>query len=70
MPTKAKFPATLKRLREAKEWTVRDLAEHAGLSHGTVSHLETGRYEPKLSTLAALAKALGVGPEVFFGNPG
>jgi len=60
------FPGQLKALRAAKGWTVRELGERAGLSYQTVSSLETGRYEPKLSTLAALARALGVGPEKFF----
>ncbi len=60
------FPAVLRQLRESRGWSCRDLADRAGITYGTVSHLETGRYEPKHSTIAALARALEVGPETFF----
>lgn len=60
------FPAVLRQLREDRGWSVRELAERSGITYGTISHLETGRYEPKHSTLAALARGLGVGAGVFF----
>ena len=61
-----RFPAILRALRARRGWTVRELGERAGLTHGTISHLETGRYEPRLSTLDALARALNVRPGKFF----
>ncbi len=51
----------LKRLRKArKKMTQVQLAERAGLKRSLVARLETGRYDPKLSTLQKLAKALKV----------
>lgn len=60
------FPATLARLREARGWSQAMLARKSGLAQQTVNFLEAGRYTPKLTTLSALAAALGVGPEIFF----
>jgi transcriptional regulator with XRE-family HTH domain len=50
----------LKRLRATKGWTQQQLAQHARVSVGYIARLETGHYDPKLSTLRKLAKALGV----------
>jgi transcriptional regulator with XRE-family HTH domain len=50
----------LKALRNERGWTQPVLARRAGVSHGYIARLETGRHDPKLSTLAKLAKALGV----------
>jgi transcriptional regulator with XRE-family HTH domain len=50
----------LKALRKERGWTQPDLAKKAALSPGYIARLETGRHDPKLSTLVKLAKALGV----------
>jgi transcriptional regulator with XRE-family HTH domain len=50
----------LKALRKERGWKQPDLAKKAGLSPGYIARLETGRHDPKLSTLLKLAKALGV----------
>ena len=50
----------IKRLRAQKGWTQQALAERAQVSLGYVVRLESGHYDPKLSTLRKLAKALGV----------
>jgi transcriptional regulator with XRE-family HTH domain len=50
----------IRRLRIAKGWTQQTLAERAKVSLGYVVRLEAGRYDPKLSTLRKVAKALGV----------
>jgi transcriptional regulator with XRE-family HTH domain len=51
----------LKRLRKAAGLTQQALAVKAGLSMASVIHLEGGRTpDPRMSTLLALAKALGV----------
>jgi transcriptional regulator with XRE-family HTH domain len=47
-------------LREAAGWTVRDLAEEAGISPTTVVQLEHGRGEPKFSTLRKISRAFGL----------
>lgn len=48
----------LKQLRADKGMTQRQLAEGAGLSLAYIGRLEIGRYDPQLSTLRRLAKAL------------
>ncbi len=50
----------LKALRKERGWKQPDLAKKSGLSPGYIARLETGRHDPKLSTLVKLAKALGV----------
>jgi transcriptional regulator with XRE-family HTH domain len=51
----------LKRLREAAGLTQQELANRAGLSISAVTQTEGGqKKDPKLSTLVALARVLGV----------
>ena len=51
----------LKRMREHKRWTQRDLAKQARVTPGYIAQLEMGvRKNPSLETLKRLAKALGV----------
>lgn len=50
----------VKQLRRAAGLTQEALAHKAGVSCGYLARLETGRHDPKLSTLRTLAKALGV----------
>lgn len=38
----------------------RDLAKKAGIGESTLSRIETGKREPQMRSLVALAKALGV----------
>jgi predicted transcriptional regulator len=51
---------TVKRLRAAAQLTQEGLARRAQVSLGYIARLETGHYDPKLSTLKKLARALGV----------
>jgi transcriptional regulator with XRE-family HTH domain len=51
---------SLKELRRRKGWNQRDLAKAAGIGQDTVSSVESGRQEPRPSTLKKLARALGV----------
>jgi tRNA A37 threonylcarbamoyladenosine synthetase subunit TsaC/SUA5/YrdC len=44
--------------RAALNWTVRDLAEAAGLHRNTVTNIETGRYAGDPDSLAVIEKAL------------
>ena len=53
---------TLKRIRIIKKLSQADVAARAGLSREYVNKIEAGRYDPPLSTINALAKALGVAP--------
>jgi transcriptional regulator with XRE-family HTH domain len=50
----------LKQIREAKQLSQAALAQRARLSREYVLRLEAGQQDPSLSTLTALAKALGV----------
>ena len=44
--------------RAALNWSVRDLAEAAGIHRNTVTNIETGRYAGDAETLAAIVGAL------------
>jgi transcriptional regulator with XRE-family HTH domain len=50
----------LKELRAKKKLTQCLLAKKAGLTLAYIGRLETGHYDPQLSTLRKLAKVLGV----------
>ena len=50
----------LKRLRVAKDLSQAALATRAGLTREYVNKLEAGKQDPSLTTISALAKALGV----------
>lgn len=50
----------LRRLRQERGWTQNVLGYHAGRAPSVISQVETGKREPELSTVKALAGALGV----------
>lgn len=56
----------LRALRSKSGLTRDELANRARLSERTLYFLERGVTEPKASTLAKLAQALGVSVEAFF----
>jgi putative transcriptional regulator len=51
---------TLRRLRRQKGLSQAALAERADLSREYVNKIEAGKYDPPLSTINAMAKALRV----------
>ncbi len=52
----------LRRLRTQRGWSQAELADHAAVSHITISRLESdGEQSPRMETLERLAEALGVG---------
>jgi excisionase family DNA binding protein len=55
----------LRTFREAAGLSQLALAAASGLTHEQISRLESGRQAPYVSTVLALAKALGVAPERF-----
>ena len=59
-PTPRQMGKTLKRLRTRSKLSQAALARRAGLSREYLNKIEAGRYDPPLSTLNGLAKALGV----------
>ena len=52
------FPSNLKRLRKAKNITQDTVAQALHVTRQTVSGWETGRTQPDLDTLSALARVL------------
>jgi transcriptional regulator with XRE-family HTH domain len=50
----------LKKIRQAKKISQAALATRAGFSREYVNKMEAGRYDPPLSTLNSLARALKV----------
>jgi len=51
---------SLRRIRDARALSMRALGKKAGISYVTLARIETGIYDPRLSTLQKLAKALKV----------
>jgi ribosome-binding protein aMBF1 (putative translation factor) len=66
----APFAAALARLRAARGWTQHRLSVESDVPVSAISTLERGRREPRLSTLARLASALGVGIDELAGREG
>ncbi len=56
--------AKLKELRENRAFSVRDLAQEAGISTDTITALEKGRRKAWPRNVRKLARALGVEPRV------
>jgi transcriptional regulator with XRE-family HTH domain len=46
----------VKALRARRKLTQAELAERAGISHGYLARLETGRQDPTITTLEKLAR--------------
>ena len=47
-------------MRLQRHLSQNDLSTVAGLPRNTIIRIETGKYEPRISTLRKIAKALGV----------
>ncbi len=56
-------PHRLTLYRRERKVSMRELAEKAGLSAPTISHLESGHRRPHVATQRAIAEALGVAVE-------
>jgi transcriptional regulator with XRE-family HTH domain len=55
-----KIAMRIKALRAKRQLTQGALAKRAGISHGYLARLETGRQDPTITTLEKIAKALRV----------
>lgn len=53
----------LRSVRERKYVTQQELAERTGLTEATISRIENGLNQPRISTVRKLADALGVHPD-------
>lgn len=54
--------ATLREARLAKFWTMRQLAQKAGVALSTIYYLETGQKAAHLATMQRIATALEIEP--------
>ena len=63
------FAGRLRELREARDWTQRQLAAAAGITAAAVKCIEQGRHKPTWETAVALCRALGVRPDAFAQAP-
>jgi transcriptional regulator with XRE-family HTH domain len=52
----------LRRARQRLELTQEEVAERSGVHATEVSRIEAGKRDPRVSTVARLAKAVGVKP--------
>ena len=50
----------IRKLREQRGWSQRELAKRSQLASGTLSHLETGKFRGDLATHQKLARGLGI----------
>ncbi len=54
------MPVLLRRWRERRAYSVRELARRAGVGYVTVVRIENGHISPTVAMLNKLAKALGI----------
>lgn len=50
----------LRQWRERRGWSLRQLGERSGVSYVNISNIESGKLDPRLSTLERLARALKI----------
>ena len=60
----------LRAMRQAKGWSIRDLANRAGVAVGTIYYLETSDQSPRLHIVYKVADALQVDPAALIARPG
>lgn len=65
-PTLILVQLLLRYWRERRGYSVRDLADRAGVQFSTVHRIEAGRLSPTVAMLEKLAKALDIGLRDFF----
>ena len=58
--------ANVRHAREARGWSRAELAARSSLSEQAVWQLESARRWPREETILAIARALGIGPQVLF----
>jgi transcriptional regulator with XRE-family HTH domain len=62
------FGKHIRALREERQWTQAQLAEHSGLDVSYISQIERGRRDPSLTSLRSLARAFTLRLPEFFGD--
>lgn len=56
----------IRELREARDWSQGELAEHLDVSRQTINAIETGRYDPSLPLAFRIARLFGERIESIF----
>jgi transcriptional regulator with XRE-family HTH domain len=59
---KIKFGKSLKKIREGKKLSYRQVAANCSLTHSRIQEIESGQYNITLGTIIELAKGLEVTP--------
>ena len=59
---RAQFARNVRRLRKERQMTQLELADAAGVGRTFISQVERGHFSVTLETIAAIARALNVGP--------
>jgi len=59
----------IKRIRKAKGWNQKDLAEQSNLTRSQFSLIESGKQQPGINILVRIAKALDIEVGELFLNP-
>jgi transcriptional regulator with XRE-family HTH domain len=54
------FGKTIRKIRKEQGLTLEDLAFKAGISYNSLNTIETGKLNPTLATICAIAEALGL----------
>lgn len=62
----ANFGRNVRKIRLEKDLTQEELAEGAGISQVQIARIESGKINTSISTVVAIAKALGVGEGELF----
>lgn len=65
----AAIGAKVRSERQAREWTLDQLAEHSGVSRRMLINVEQGTANPSVTTLLRLSDALGIGLQALVAVP-
>ena len=63
------FGKNLRRIRESKELSLRQLADEVDMAKSTIERIEMGQVDTRMTTVARLAAALGIEPGDLFTFP-
>jgi transcriptional regulator with XRE-family HTH domain len=66
---KMEIGQALKRWRDTRGLSQRDLAAKSGVGYASIARIETGRQDPTVGMLTRLAEALGIRVVDFFTGP-
>lgn len=54
------LPAVLKKIREERKYSLRDVAAKSGISHQSIHYIENGQAVPTVKMLIKIAECYGV----------